>query len=64
MARTGYRRAAQLSYQEAAKVRPESALVDVNLGNTFLDTGELDRARVHYERALSLDAALPKRIKD
>lgn len=60
MARRGYRRAAQLSYQEAAKVRPESALVDVNLGNTFLEAGDLDRARAHYERALSSDAALPE----
>jgi hypothetical protein len=60
LARRGYRRAAQLSYQEAAKVRPESALVDVNLGNTFLEASDLDRARAHYERALSLDAELPE----
>jgi glutathione synthase/RimK-type ligase-like ATP-grasp enzyme len=60
LARTGYRRAARLSYQEAAKARPHSAIVDVNLGNTFLDTNELDLARMHYERALSLEAALPE----
>jgi len=57
--RTGYRSAARLSYLEAAKAR-ESPIVYVNLGNTYLDTNELELARKHFERALELDATQPE----
>jgi glutathione synthase/RimK-type ligase-like ATP-grasp enzyme len=57
--RTGYRNAARLSYLEAAKAR-ESALVYVNLGNTYLDTNDNELAEAHFERALELDATQPE----
>ncbi|MGH7714543.1 MAG: hypothetical protein ACREML_00975, partial [Vulcanimicrobiaceae bacterium] len=60
LCRTGYRRAARLSYQEAGRARPESAIVYVNLGNTFLDTNELEQAREHYAHALRFDAMQPE----
>ncbi|MGA3038723.1 MAG: hypothetical protein ABSE64_14725 [Vulcanimicrobiaceae bacterium] len=57
--RSGYRSAARLSYLEAAKTR-ESPIVRVNLGNTYLDTNELELARKNFERALELDATQPE----
>lgn len=58
--RRGYRNAARLTYTEAAKADPRNPIVDVNLGNTFLDGGELEPARRHFERALVKDASLPE----
>lgn len=58
--RRGYRSAARLTYAEAAKVQPQNPVVDVNLGNTFLDTNEFETAREHFERALGKDAGLPE----
>jgi len=57
--RTGYRSAARLSYMEAAKVR-QSPIVYVNLGNTYLDTNDLELARKNFERALELDPVQPE----
>ena len=57
--RTGYRNAGRLSYLEAAKAR-QSPIAYVNLGNTYLDTDELELARKHFERALELEPAQPE----
>ncbi len=60
LARRGYRRAARLSYLEAAKAAPHNPVPHVNAGNTFLDEGDLTAARFHFERALQLEPALPE----
>ncbi len=57
--RTGYRSAARLAYLEAAKAQ-QSPIAYVNLGNTYLDTNEVELARKHFARALELDATQPE----
>ena len=58
--RQGYRRAARLTYAQAANAEPHNPIVDVNVGNTYLDDNDLAKARAHFEQALARDPALPE----
>jgi Tfp pilus assembly protein PilF len=58
--RSGFRRAARLTFAEALKRHPEDAGLRVNFGNSFLEGGEFESAREHYEAALGLDPDLPE----
>ena len=51
----GYRTAARSAYTEAIRLHPDQPMAHVNLGNLFLEAGELAAAREHYEAALSID---------
>jgi len=53
---TGYRTAARSAYTEAIARHPDHPMAHVNLGNIFLEAGDLAAAREHYEAALALDA--------
>lgn len=41
-------------------MQPDNPIVRVNLGNTYLETGELEEAREHFEAALRCDVQQPE----
>ncbi|HRY29853.1 MAG TPA: tetratricopeptide repeat protein [Elusimicrobiota bacterium] len=42
-------------WERTLRIAPQSALAHINLGRTFLDRGDPDRARRHFESAVAID---------
>ena len=51
----GERAVAEKSLLQCRELLPESAAPDYHLAQLYLDAGAIDKARVHYRRALALD---------
>ncbi|MCB0416469.1 MAG: tetratricopeptide repeat protein [Bdellovibrionaceae bacterium] len=58
--RLGRETEARVAYLDAMKVRPDSVLLEVNLGMLELQCHRLDDAEKHFQRALDLDAGCSK----
>ena len=53
-----------MAYNEALRLDPNNYDAHNNLGNTLLNSGKVDEARPHFERALAMkpDHPLPTSI--
>ena len=51
--------AAQLAFERALRLTPESVAAERNVASAYLQAGDLDRAVAHLERALALDPFNP-----
>ncbi|MEZ4749704.1 MAG: tetratricopeptide repeat protein [Bdellovibrionota bacterium] len=58
--RLGRETEAREAYLGAMKVRPDSVLLEVNLGMVELQCHRLDEAEKHFQRALELDSGCSK----
>ncbi len=53
--RRGRRTAARLAHERSFRLRPDSPIAHVNLGNILFDDDQKDQARAHYLAALDAD---------
>lgn len=51
---------ANIYYQKALFLNPESAEVYCNLGNIYKHKGQIDEAIIHYEKAIQINPGLPE----
>lgn len=56
----GLRKAASVALQEAVRWHPDDSVGRTNLASLYLTDGEIEKAREHFERAVTLDPANAK----